>query len=232
MEEDKNTKELFQKLFFSNLRNSEIKNRLGLSNEEYSKLVDETKKELGLPDNYRRTPNRYENYNKYSYYILEEDLEKNDYRIILYRPTLKLCKEELLKIMNKKTSIHKEYSVEKASDDNLKRLISILYFDNYENWEDILIKLKLPYHKFYQLLNELKKDHKVRNNRTNRRNRFVYEFQPTQKYVIVKNINKERINFGYYDTEEIAIRVRDYLEENNWDMNLLNKNKDKIINGS
>ncbi|MBQ6220172.1 MAG: hypothetical protein IJH63_10540 [Methanobrevibacter sp.] len=47
--------------------------------------------------------------------------------------------------------------------------------------------------------------------------------QPTKSYTyrVRKRVNDTHINFGTYKTFEDAKLVRDYLEENNWDIRLL-----------
>ena len=120
------------------------------------------------------------------------------------------------------------YIVEQATDDNLVKLIKEEYWDKKSNWEKIIQKCKLPYHKFYYLLNLIKDENGKLDNAV-RDKRFIYKYTPTQKFVIKKYINGKYVSFGYYDDEETAVKVRDYLEKINWDINVWEYNKNSVV---
>ena len=218
-----NLKSEFKKLFYSNLTESEIKKELGLTYSEYQSLLHDVKKELGLPSSYRRKPNLYSKYNKDSYYILEHNISTDDYNIITYRPSFDSAKYELEKIL-KNSEMFNEYTINKASDEKLLKLIEYLFYTKKYNWEIIISKLQIPYHKFYELLNILKKD-KQDNSQSNRDKRFIYYYNRNQTYTIKKIINGKYCSFGYYDDLETAKHMRNYLESINWNIELFHQHK-------
>ena len=149
-------KDEFKELFWSNLTITEIKEEIGLTHQEYLELLNELKNELGLPKNYRRNPNRWNKYNQNDYYIIY--YFEDDFKIITYAPTLDIAEENLKNFFKNNPEYSEgEFKIELASDRNIKNLIYIEYFIKGNNWEKIISKLKIPYHKFYELLNELKK---------------------------------------------------------------------------
>lgn len=219
----KSKKEEFKKLFYSNLTETEIKKRLNINYKVYRELLNEVKTELGLPSDYRRKPNLYWKYTEDSYYILKKDYD-NDFEIISFCPTKEIAEEHM-----KSMELDENYTYEiyKATDENLINLIYIEYYINKNNWEGIISKCKLPYHKFYNLLSIIKKSNNSKRNLSN--NRFVYEYSPTKKFVVKKYINGKYINFGYYDTKDIALHVRDYLESINWNFYVWEDNKTRVV---
>ena len=80
-----------KKLFYSNLTSIELQKKLDLTHDDYSKLLSEVKKDLGLPSNYRRTPHRYGKYVKDSYFIKNILLQMNSksYHMHQHRKMLK-----------------------------------------------------------------------------------------------------------------------------------------------
>lgn len=224
-----NLKNEFKKLFYTTKSASEIREELGLTYTEYNKLLRECKKDLGLPTSYKRNPLSFTKYSKYNYYILEYDILKEMYKINCYRPSLECAKEKLNKILMENDNGFIDYDIEKATDENLLQLINYEFYIKKNNWEDIMIRLQLPYHKFYDLLNILKSK-KGDKNKTNRKTRFIYKYSPS-KFVVKKNIQGRIVSFGYYDSHEDAMKIRDFLEENDWDINLYYKLKLKNFEG-
>lgn len=220
----KSKKEEFKKLFYSNLTEAEIKEVLNINYREYRQLLKEVKKELGLPSNYRRQPKRYWEYTEDSYYILKRD-RNEDFEILCYCPT-----KELAEIKLSKLSLEEDctYEINKANDKNLMNLIYTEYYINGNNWEGIIKKCKLPYHKFYDLLSIIKAE-SGNSNIILGNKRFIYEYSPTKKFVVKKYVHGKYVNFGYYDDVDIAIHVRNYLESINWNFNLWKNNKTRVV---
>lgn len=216
-------KEDLKKLFYSNLTELEIKNILNLNYKEYRSLLLEVKQELGLPSSYKRKPKRYWKYNEESYYILKRSVD--DFEILFYCPTEEIAK---IKLDNMEKDEDCVYIIKKATDENLINLIEDEYLNKKSNWEQIIRKCRIPYHKFYYLLNIIKNRNGKRYNAM-REKRFVYKHPPTQKFVIKKYINGKYVSFGYYDDEESAFKVRDYLEKINWDIDKWESNKYCVV---
>lgn len=216
-------KEDLKKLFYSDLTELEIKEVLNINHSEYKSLLLEVKQELGLPSSYRRKPKRYWKYNEESYYILKRTID--DFEVISYCPTEEIAK---IKLDNMEQEFNCDYIINKATDENLIELVKEEYLKKKSNWEQIISKLKLPYHKFYYLLNIIKEENGKKDNAV-RDKRFIYKYTPTQKFVIKKYINGKYVNFGYYDDEESAFKIRDYLEEINWDINKWESNKYRVV---
>jgi len=218
-------KEEFKKLFYSNLTEFEIKQKLNLNYKEYRGLLNDVKKELGLPLSYRRTPKNYGSYTKDSYYILKR---KNDeFEIISYCPTKQSAEHKLNKEMNLNDDCI--YEIKQANDENLMELIYEEYCIKKNNWEGIIQKCKLPYHKFYYLLSIIKQNLQITHLNTYRDKRFIYKYRPTKKFVVKKYVNGKYVHFGYYDNEDTAIHVRNYLESINWNFSLWENNKSKVV---
>ena len=220
-----NTKVELRKLFYSDLNETEIKRKLGLNQREYRQVLNEVKEELGLSTSYRRKPHRFGVYNENSYYIMRKDLRNNDFEILTYRPTLQSAKYELENIID--DNVGYEYIIEQANDNNMKTIIHDEYFNKKNNWEVIMQKCKLPYHKFYELLNALKVEANRKGEKTLRDNRFIYRYNPTNKYVIRKSIDGVYKNFGYYESIESAKEMRDYLETVDWNVELYKKYREQ-----
>ena len=214
----KQKKKEFKKLFYSTLNESEIKDVLGINYREYKELLLEVKTELGLPSSYRRQPKRYWKYSEESYYILKRMTD--DVEIISYCPTKEIAE---IKLRNLDKDEDADYEIGQATDENLLKLVREEYCDRHNNWEGIMQKLKLPYHKFYYLLNLLKKQLGKQGNSVQDK-RFIYKYAPTQKFVIKKYINGKYVIFGYYDDLDMAVKIRDYLESINWDVKVWNNN--------
>lgn len=180
------------------------------------------KTELGLSSSYRRKPHRFGVYNENAYYIMKKSINSKDIEILTYRPTLESAKYELSKYPK---NMDYEFIIEQATDEHMKELIYDEYFNKKHNWEMIMQNLKLPYHKFYELLNALKKEANRTGEKTLRDNRFIYKYKPTNKYVIRKYTNGVYKNFGYYESIESAKKMRDYLESVNWNIELYKEYK-------
>lgn len=216
-------KEDLKKLFYSDLTELEIKEILNITHKEYRDLLLEVKQELGLPSSYRRKPKRYWKYNEESYYILKRTVD--DFEVLSYCPTEEIAK---IKLDNMKQDDDCIYIIKKATDENLIELVKYEYLNKKSNWEQIIRKCKIPYHKFYYLLNIIKEENGIIDNAV-RDKRFIYKYTPTQKFVIKKYINGKYVNFGYYDSEENAFKIRDYLEKINWDINKWKSNKYRVV---
>lgn len=213
-----------KRLFYSNLTSTEIQAKLNIEHEEYKTLLLEVKKELGLPSNYRRTPHRYGKYVKNSYFIKKYN-GSDDFEIITYAPTIDDA-EDKLRLFDDGISI---YKIEQATDEHMKELIKHDYFNLKLHWNDILKKYQIPYHKFYDLLNQIKEEMGLKDTRTRNQNRYIYKYKPNGKYLIRKNIHGKRKGFGYYKDLDVAVKVRDKLEEMSWNLTRWQNEREKII---
>lgn len=217
-----NLKDIFRGYFYSPYTEYQIKNMLGLSNSEYQSLLKDAKEYFDLPLSYRRQPSLYDKYSKNNYFLLSHDLKKDDYSILLYRPTYELVESELENISLKKDF---NYSIHKVDDDFFIELIGFLYYEKKDNWESIIQKLNMPYHKFYFLLSKVKRN----SSNSNRDSRFIYKYKRNGSYVILKTVNNKRVNFGYYPDIDTARKMRDYLESIDWDIEEFHENKKKNV---
>ena len=211
---------LFREYFYSNLTASELKSLLNLNYKEYKELSDRTKKYFNLPSSYRRQPHKYFKYEKDSYYILM--INNTDFQILDYYPRKILAEKELGNIDEDMDYI---YCIEKATDDNLIHLIEFGYLTLGWNWELLLAKTKLPYSKFYKLLNTVKK---LNNCNINRSDRYIYQL-PNGEYRVSRTFEGKQSSFGVYENKEFAIRVRDYLESIGWDKELWDECRVKFL---
>ena len=218
------TKEELKRFFYSNLTSIKMKKKLNLTNEEYQKLLQEVKIELGLPENYRRTPHRYGKYVKDAYFIKKYDNTHN-FEVVTYAPT-KEDAEEKLRLFDDGISV---YQIEQATDEHMKELIKEDYFVKRNLWSDILKKYQIPYHKFYSLLNSIKQDYGLKDTRTRKKTRYIYKYNRTGKYLIRKNVNGKPKGFGYYNSIDTAVRVRDYLETIRWNLKKWQSEKEKVV---
>lgn len=218
-----------KKLFFSNLKEKELKERLNLNHKEYKSLLTRVKKSFGLSEMYVRKPHRYYKYNKLSYFLLEHDITTNDYIIVIYNPNKDFLKCYLKKLP---TNPNIEYSIWEASDENLMWIVEQLYFNKRDNWSAIINKLKLPYYVFYHLLNKVKNKRKSNGVSDSARgdDRFIYKHPPTKKYMITRHRgNAKNIHYGYYEDKETARYIRDYLDSINWDKKLFDETKSNVL---
>lgn len=218
------TRDELKRLFYSNLTSIELQKKLNLSYEEYKKLLREVKQELGLPSNYRRTPHRYGKYVKDSYFIKKYN-NNEDFEIVTYAPTLEDA-EIKLGLFDDGVSI---YKIDQATDEHMKELIVDDYYTKKMLWSDILKKYQIPYHKFYELLNQYKKEHGLQHTRTTKDTRYIYKYRPNGKYLIRKNVHGKPRGFGYYKTIDIAVHVRDYLEDISWNLNKWRNEREKVV---
>ncbi len=213
-----------KKLFYSNLTAVELQRKLNISNEEYQKLLQDVKKELELPSSYRRTPHRYGKYVKDSYFI--KQYNEDDFEVLTYAPTLEDA-ENKLRLFDDGISV---FEIEQATDERMLELIHEDYFNKKLLWSDILRKYQMPYHKFYKLLNQLKKEHGLTDStRTNRNRRYIYKYNRTGKYMIRKSLNGKFKAFGYYADVDVAVKVRDYLESIQWNIAKWQNEKDRVV---
>ena len=213
-----------KKLFYSNLTSIELQKKLDLTHDDYSKLLSEVKKDLGLPSNYRRTPHRYGKYVKDSYFI-KKYITADEFEIVSYAPTQEDA-EIKLRLFDDGVSI---FEIEQATDEHMKKLIETDYYTKKMLWSDILKKYQIPYHKFYELLNEIKKEHGLEDTRTTKNTRYIYKYKPTGKYLIRKNIKGKPRAFGYYKTIDAAVHVRDYLETISWNVTKWMNEREKVV---
>ena len=223
MPKEKTKRDELKKLFYSNLTSIELQKKLNLTHEDYKQLLQEVKKDLGLPTNYRRTPHRYGKYVRDSYFI--KKYENEDFEIITYAPTYEDA-EIKLRLLDDGISVFK---IDQATDEHMKELIVEDYYTKKMLWSDILKKYQIPYHKFYELLNEYKKDHGLENTRTTKDTRYIYTYKPNGKYLIRKNVQGKPRGFGYYKTIDIAVHVRDYLEGISWNLTKWKNEREKVV---
>lgn len=217
-------KDQLKKLFYSNLTAIELQRKLNINNKEYQKILQEVKKDLGLPSSYRRTPHRYGKYVKDSYFIKKHIDE--DFEVLIYSPTLEDV-ENKLQLFDDGISV---FEIDHATDERMSELIHEDYFNKNMSWDKILKKYQIPYHKFYQLLNKLKKEHGLTDiTRSNSDERYVYKYHGNGKYMIRKTLNGKVKAFGYYPTVDIAVKVRDYLESIHWNIAKWQSEKEQVV---
>lgn len=212
-------KEAFKRLFYTNLTENEIKHELGLDYKEYRSLLRDVKHELGLPSSYRRRPQQYGRYDKDSYYILKKC--STDFEIIGYYPVRSVALE-LVSTFEGDSGF--TYVVEEASDNNLKSIIEWGYIRLGFNWENLISRMKLPYHKFYSLLNLVKIESRVSSNNPYR---FVYKMG--DGYVVRRTVKGKVLGFGSYKDRKSACLVRDYLESVCWDVGVWDEHKLEVF---
>ncbi|MBQ6219989.1 MAG: hypothetical protein IJH63_00530 [Methanobrevibacter sp.] len=220
-----NKREDFKKLFYSNLTSIDIQRKLDLNNYEYQELLQEVKKELGLPTSSRRKPHRYGKYVKNAYFIKKYD-ENGEFEIITYSPTSEDA-EAKLRLIDDGISI---YEIDKATDEKMMELIQNDYFTKNMIWSDILKKYQIPYHKFYELLANIKDNLGLsRDIRTTKNTRYVYKQKNNGKYLVKKSLHGKSFQFGYYNNLNVAVKVRDYLEDIQWNVNRWQNEKERIV---
>ena len=220
----KEKRDELRRLFYSNLTSIELQKKLDLTHDEYSKLLLEVKHDLGLSSNYRRTPHRYGKYVKDSYFI-KKHISNDDFEIITYAPTREDA-EIKLGLFDDGVSI---FEIEQATDEHMKKLIETDYYTKKMLWSDILKKYQIPYPRFYDLLNHIKKEHSLEDTRTTKNTRYIYKYKPTGKYLIRKNIEGKPRAFGYYKTIDAAVHVRDYLEDISWNVTKWMNEREKVV---
>ena len=111
----------------------------------------------------------------------------------------------------------------------MKELIQKDYFENNMLWSDMLKKYQIPYMKFYSLLNEIKQKLGLENIRTVKNGRYVYRHKKSNSYIVKKNIDGKTENFGYYKEYDVAVHVRDYLEDISWNRTKWLSEKEKVV---
>ena len=221
-QENEKVEEL-KKLFYTELSSYEIQELLQITPTEYNKLLIQTKKSLGLKSSYRRIPSKLLEYKENKYYIAHKT--DDDFEIISYTPTMMIAEETLN--YYKETNPLETYYIKQATKEHMLDLIEDAYFNKEQTWSTIMIKLKLSYSTFYELLNLVKKKKGTLGTRTGKRLRYIYPASNVWK--IMKNVDGEQLNFGYYTNIEDAIRIRDYLEKINWNYTVWNNHKIEIV---
>lgn len=203
--------------FFTNMTGTDIMNELGISYNEYSVLIKEAKKELGLPSSYRRTPSKYGRYHEGAYMVYN----KLSNEIMGYYPTEEIAMDN---------NFYNDCVVVEANDDKLLEIIE-KDFDGDLTFDDLLIKYKLPYHKLLGLMRILKKRFGLpdKQNRSANKYHHIYKYPPTGKVTIKKLIDGKMKSYGYYDNYDDALKVRKYLESIDWNYDFWFENKDEII---
>lgn len=208
--------------FYTDLTAYEIQNQLGISNNEYNKLLILVKKELGLPSQYKRNPKKFKTYGKDKYYVAKTMMDEIE--ILTYAPTIDYA-ENFIKKLDTRTDI----TLGQATDESMKKLINKYYFTKGMKWDEIIQKLKLNYHDFYRLLNELKKEKGVTGTRTSNANRYIYKNRRKNSWKIQKTKKGRVYDYGDYNDINLAIKIRNYLEDINWSDEKWDKEKDKVI---
>lgn len=208
-------KEKIKKYFFTNMISTEIMAKVGLTYNEYNTLLKDVKKDLNLPDCYRRNPRKYGKYHKGCYMVL--DTENN---LVDYFPT------EEIAIRNKDDGS----LVLKADDEELLNLLEN-DFDKNISFEELMVKYKLPYHKALDLIKKMKNRKGISTNQNRVTNKYhhIYKYPPNNRLVIKKYIDGKMMNFGYYDDYDDALKMRDYLEEINWNHNIWLANRNNVL---
>ena len=213
-QEAEEKKEKLEQLFFTPLNAFEIKNILGLTNTEYNKLLTIVKNDLGLPSSYKRNPRKFNKYSKNSYYIGKIINSENEIEIICYSPTKSGAEEKL----NELKHTGDEFIIGKASDENMKKLISRDYYEKHQKWDKIMNKYKLPYHSFYKLLNEIKLERNNIHTRTTKTMRYIYQYNNKPLWEIRKSFNGKQKSYGVFNELDLAIIIRNYLESIDWNL--------------
>lgn len=214
--------EVLKKLFFTQLSSAELKNILEVDDTEYNKLLTVVKQELGLRSTYNRRPERFGKYDMDAYFL--QLLTPDGFSINGYYNTI----DDALKLKDELSTSNKytEIRVLKATDENL---IKLLYADYYSdlNSPELREKYGLPYHKYYKLLEKLRKKYNISHARTNNPHRFIYRSH--EDYYIVKQTGGQHNYYGRYEDYESAKKVRDYMEEHDWNHKHWRKNKIEIL---
>ena len=220
-------KEELKKLFYTELTATQIKKELQITNNQYTKLLIEVKKDLGLPSDYRRLPKNFKLYGIDKYYIAEKT--DDSFEIVEYSPTIEMVNQKLIEYENTNKDIN--YIVGQATKEEMLANIEDDYFNNELKWDMIMLKYKIPYHDFYELLNEVKCKRKVTGCRTASRLRYIVPMS-RGVWLIRKTINGVKYDYGSFRNLELTIRLRDYLESIDWDMDTWNQNKEELIEGT
>lgn len=215
-------KNLLKKLFFTKLTSEELKTVLEVDDTEFYNLLNSVKEELGLGKDYYRTPQSYDKYNPHAYFI---ELKKSDGEVIIngyynnYDTALELKKEY------ETGNNYQDVELIQANDENMIRL---LYHD-YDQLDSssLMKKYQLPYQQYYRLLKKLKKTYNIKETRTTTSHRYIYEYQ--NLFQIKKKVDKTQYYFGSYNSFETAKKVRDYLENHDWNIHEWEENKKVIL---
>lgn len=217
-------KEKLKKLFYTDLTSYEIQEMLNISQNEYNLLLAQVKKELGLQTNYRRIPSKLTEYGEDKYYIAEKT-EEDDFEIISYAPTLDYAEKTLKHYSDNNEDV--EYFIGQATEEHMLKSIEEDYFNKEKSWTQIMIKYKLSYHTFYKLLNKIKEKKGVEGTRTGKNTRYIYHFSNSWK--IRKTVDGKQLDYGVFKDLDTAMKIRDYLENINWNYHYWTNNKKKIV---
>lgn len=210
-------------LFYSNLSAVDLQKRLNLNHEEYLEILSEVKEELGLPSSFKRLPHMYNKYVPDAFFIKKSIGE--DFEILAYTPTYHDAENKLC-LFDDGISV---LSIEQATEEHMMELIEEDYYEHHIYWNELLKKYQIGYHKFFDLLRKIKEKKGLKGTRTSNQERYIYKYNPTKKYYIKKTITGQQYIFGYYNTKNAAIRVRDYLEEHNWNKEKWDDEKEEVI---
>ena len=221
-EEDKKTE--LKKLFYTDLSSYEIQELLQISQNEYNKLLARVKKELGLKTSYRRIPSKITEYGEDKYYIAHQT--SNDFEVISYAPTIEYAEDTLEYYKNHNPN--EDYFIGQATLENMLNFIEEDYFTKEKTWNSIMIKYKLGYHTFYKLLNQVKERKGMRGTRTGKNTRYIYPFSNYWK--IRKTVDGKQLDYGIYKDLDTALKIRDYLENIDWNYTQWTNNKKQIVN--
>lgn len=207
-------KEEIKKYFFTNMISTEIMDKIGISYNEYNNLLKDVKKELDLPECYRRNPRKYGQYHKGCYMILD----KNN-NLVDYYPTREIA------IENKADDCY----VLKADDIELLNLLED-DFDKDISFDELMVKYKLPYHKILELIKKMKNRKGLASNQNRVTNKYhhIYKYPP-DRLVIKKYMDGKLMTFGYYDNYDDAVKMRNYLEGINWNHSVWLANRNNVI---
>lgn len=214
---------LLKKLFFTKLTSEELKRALEITDDEYSVLLNRVKQELGLGEDYYRTPQQYGKYNPQAYFL---ELTTPDEIIINgyyndYNTALKLKKE-----FETGNNNYDNVRVIQATDKNMIQLLYQEYTGELDA-SSLMKKYQLPYQQYYRLLKKLKKTYDIKESRITASSRYIYEY--SNAYQIKKKVGGTQYYFGSYDSFETAKRVRDYLENHDWNITEWESNKETIL---
>lgn len=204
--------------YYTTLSSYEIREIVGINTTTYNRLLKTVKKELGIDEKSYRTPRSYNNYHDGCYMIINR-LNNN---VHSYHPTLTIA------LIKNNEINHPDFIVKQVSDDDMLKLIREDY-DKKSSWDSMQSKYKLPYNRLFDFIHRIKEELKVsKEYRLVNPHHYIYYYPPTQKVYIRKNVDGKKYFYGYYDTYEEAMKIRDYLESIDWDRSYWLANKDNI----
>ena len=211
---------LLKKLFYTNLTSKQLQGILDVGVNEFYKLLKITKRDLGLPEDYYRTPQSYDGYNRNSY-LLQLIHEDGYFDIDGYYP----LKDTVMKL---KETYEEEYdlvNVMKASDETMINLLHLDFYNNIDS-NGLMEKYQLPYLQYYRLLNLVKETYNIKESKAGSNTRYIYEYG--NQYQIKKQLDHVQHYFGTYNNYNDAEKVRNYLEKHQWSINW-EESKEEIL---